>query len=137
MKKLIIIAGLFLIAIGGFIAFKMYNKKHSDLSKIKAEHHLSSVKIFEEFSIDEQSANVKFLNKPIEVSGEIAKIEKAGGGSQNVYLKSDDLMFGVICEMAPGQVLNDLKNGDNVVIRGLCSGYLMDVALNRCVIVND
>jgi len=42
-------------------------------------------------------------------------------------------MFGIICEMADGEDISQLKIDEKVTLRGVCAGYLMDVALNRCV----
>lgn len=134
MKKLLVILALAAIVIAGIFAFKMYTKKHDDLAGIKADFKISSSSFFQEFSNNEVEANEKYLNKIIEISGEISKISTDDdSGITQIYLKSDDPMFGVICDMNPEEKIKLVKVGQTVIIKGVCSGYLMDVALNRCI----
>ena len=133
MKKLLVILALAAIVIGGFFAYKMYTKKHDDMSDLKADFKISSAIFFQEFSNNEVEANEKYLNKIIEVNGEISKISTDDSGITQIYLKSDDPMFGVICDMNPEEKIEHIKAGQTVIIKGICSGYLMDVALNRCI----
>jgi tRNA_anti-like len=46
-----------------------------------------------------------------------------------VLLKTDDLMFGVNCTMEDDA---QVKTGEQISIKGICTGYLTDVVLIRC-----
>src|SRR5210317_2000800 len=111
MKNLIILAALSLAIIGGLIVFKMYNKEHTDLTKVNPAYKMSASSLFDNFSNNEESANIKYLNKVLEIDGEVSKIEKSEGLLQ-LYLSSSDAMFGVICEMENGQSIEGIKKGD-------------------------
>jgi hypothetical protein len=135
MKNILILLGIVLVLTGSIIAYLQFNKQHEDLHSTEAAFTLEAKELFAAFSTNEQQANEKFLNEVVEVHGVIKKMESKGGSTQ-VFLASDDLLFGIICEMAPDEEMPTLKVGDPVTIRGVCSGFLMDVALNRCVVIN-
>ena len=46
---------------------------------------------------------------------------------------------GIICQMLPEHNLNVLKfkERDSVKIKGVCTGYLIDVMMVRCVFVDE
>ena len=43
-------------------------------------------------------------------------------------------MGGVSCEMQDTSGTENIKAGDSVTIKGVCTGVLMDVVLVRCVL---
>jgi hypothetical protein len=49
-----------------------------------------------------------------------------------VVLRTPEMMFGVACTMLKDQSekVAQLKTGQQVTIKGLCTGYTMDVVLN-------
>ena len=131
MQKIILyILGGLLLA-GGIIAYSLYTKEHESVKDQKPEVEISAMDLFKAFSEDETASNAKYLNKIIQVNGTVVKTDFSGE-NQQVFLKSEDGMFGIACEMAPGISLPGLRPGDEVTLRGICSGFLMDVALNRC-----
>lgn len=134
MKRILILLSAIVVLVGGIIAFTQYNKKHADMHSTEAAFTLEANELFTAFSMDEQTANEKYLNQVIEVRGSIKKIDSKEESTQ-IFLTSEDLLFGINCDMAPNEEIPRLKEGDSVTIRGLCSGFLMDVALNRCVII--
>lgn len=135
MKEFLILLGLAGILIGGIIAYNLFNKEHDSLKAKNPDFTLSASELFDQFSLDEKNANAKYLDKIIEVSGQVAKISQSENGQTQVFLKSNDPMFGVICEidMQSGTPESGWKEGDSILLKGLCSGFLMDVALNRCI----
>jgi hypothetical protein len=135
MRRILIFAAVILFLGGGAMAISQYFKKHDDLAKKSADHKLDARELFLAFAGDEQRANELYLNKVIEVTGTVKKLESSNGKNTQVLLSADDPMFGVICDLAPGEPADQVKPGDLITLRGTCSGYLMDVALNRCVII--
>jgi len=128
----VIILGL----IGGAIGFYMYNKKNPDLSKTKADFAVQVSELVNEFNQDEASASSKYIDKVIEVTGPVATIEIKSDSTMNVTLADEDQMSGVICTFHditnPASI--EIKEGEIITVRGVCSGMLMDVLLNDCVI---
>jgi hypothetical protein len=128
----VIILGL----VGGAIGFYMYNKKNPDLSKTKADFAVQVSELVNEFNQDEASASSKYIDKVIEVTGPVATIEIKSDSTMNVTLADEDQMSGVICTFHditnPASI--KIKEGEIITVRGVCSGMLMDVLLNDCVI---
>lgn len=135
MRSLVIIFLVIALGLGSYLAYNMYNKGHEDLHSQKADHSIMANELFMAFANDELKANEKYLDKLIELEGTITKLEKAVEGKTQVYLQSDDPMFGVICELDTSEDPAQLQVGQAITVKGICSGYLMDVAINRCVII--
>jgi hypothetical protein len=87
-----------------------------------------------EFEDSEAAASAKYINKIIEVSGSIASVTKSDSNNVNISLKSSNDLSSVICTIASADP-SKYKTGDELTIRGECSGFLMDVLLNNCAIV--
>lgn len=129
-KKKIIIGILLLGVIGAFVGYKIYNKPHIDVSEVVADITISSNNILEEFTADEAKANSKYLEKIVAVSGEIAeiKIEKEKG---IITLKTNDDFASILCHLSldATKKMNSLKVGQTITLKGICTGFLMDVIL--------
>lgn len=137
MKKLLL-AGLVLAIAGGGIAYYMWNKPHQNIAKTKPAHTLAAASLVEAYQADEAAANDRFLGQVIEVSGEITKVSVNADGSSQIMLKSNDLIASVTGNLQESETaqVEKLKAGDQVTIKGECTGMLMDVVLERCVISN-
>ena len=81
------------------------------------------------YNSNEKNADSLYLNKAIEVNGEIAEVIATQDGKTVVALKTADPMAGVRCTMKEKVAI---KSGQNVTIKGLCTGFLMDVTLIDC-----
>jgi hypothetical protein len=94
---------------------------------------ITAAAIFDSFSNNEQSANVQFLNKAIEVNGKVSDVKKNQAGETVVYLQSDDPVFGVNCtfKQDPGTI----TKGSTITFKGICTGYLSDVIINEGIMV--
>jgi len=86
--------------------------------------------LFDEYSANEKAANAKYIDKVLEVSGEVTNVSKNAEGLTVIMLKTNDLMFGVNCTMEEKEV--KCKAGDKLTLKGICTGYLTDVVLIRC-----
>jgi len=71
----------------------------------------------------------------VEVSGEIYSIEEGSQSDLNILLMGASDMFGVSCNISKEDLSQELSNGQQITIKGECSGMLSDVVLIRCVIV--
>ncbi len=134
MKRYLVLVVLIGIVGVGFIAFQQYNKKHDDLSIAKVDYKVSAIDLFNEYNTNESSADKKYLGKTIEVYGKISNIDKENA-SAKIYLDTEDLMSSVMCEMDEKADISDLNEGDVVSLRGVLAGSLMDVVLNRCILI--
>ena len=126
-----------LVIIAGLYAYREYNRKPADLSTVVSQLKITADSLVKKFERDEQKANTLYLGKPIEITGLIAEINSQRDTLVNITLGKKDDMHKVSCLMDPNHSI-EIKNykvGDNIVMRGICNGYLLDVELNRCVVV--
>ncbi len=134
MKKIAIVL-LGLAVIGGIAGYLLWNKPHQDVSATKADVVFTADHLLKAFESNEEAANKKYLDKIIKVNGVIRNVEKNDAGEISVILATDNDMSSVICNFDPDfRDIQKLNQGKEVVIKGLCSGYLMDVVLDRCVL---
>ncbi|MDZ4708759.1 MAG: hypothetical protein SH818_10210 [Saprospiraceae bacterium] len=136
MKSKLFLAAALILLLGGFIGYKMWNKPHMDISAAESFISLSAVDLVQAFKEDETSANTRFLNKVITVSGKIAAVNKEHNQTI-LHLETEDPMALVICNLDPFSTheKTDFVSGETVQVKGVCSGMLTDVVIDRCVII--
>ena len=127
--RVIVLLGIVVI-----LGYRYYNNGLADLTKAKADFTISAEILFSEFSKNENYANEMYLDKVLEVKGEIQNINIDSDDILNITLKGDE-MFGVICQLDPEKkyAVNGFEKGEYVSLKGMCTGMLMDVVLVRCV----
>lgn len=134
MKRiLILLAGIGVI--GLIVGLIIYNKPHKNIGKSKADFTLTSQELFAAFESNEAVANEKYLDKVIAVSGKVTASSTDEDGLTSITLDGGGMMFGVICKLdaLTAHARNDFSPGEDITLKGVCSGMLMDVVLVRCV----
>ncbi len=134
----ILLIGLTLIIISLLFILNLYNKPFRDIKNSNAEFVVSAQELLSDYQADENLANKKYVDKLIQIKGEIVDISIAKGNSI-ITLKDINGFSSIICHMLPEDNLNSLKlkKGDEVFIKGICTGYLLDIMMIRCIIIND
>ena len=126
---------VFFIGLAGILAgLYMYNMKQKDMAKTKPDFVISATNLQKEFEDDETGASVKFVNKVVEVTGIISSVKPTENNGISVTLLTGSDFSSVICTFTVVKDAEMLKQGKEITIRGECSGFLMDVLLNNCVI---
>ncbi|HJX71563.1 MAG TPA: hypothetical protein VJ346_06415 [Bacteroidales bacterium] len=132
-KGLIIILAIFLAVFGAILIYLWVFKK-TDLSVNlkKADFKISAGELLQSFENDEESANTTFVNKVIIVTGLVDDVSE-DSSIITVYLKDKDAISGVLCSFDKSVMsVNKISKGKEISIKGICSGYLLDVVLNKC-----
>lgn len=134
MKK-ILLSLIVLAGLGGFTAYKMWNKPHLNVAEAKAIV-MKAEDLLDAFKNDETAAGTKFINKVVAVTGNISNVIKEGD-QITLQIETSDPMSNVICNLdqTAKQSRLTFNEGEAVQINGICSGYLSDVILDRCVVV--
>jgi len=117
---------------------KLYNKPFIDIKNSRPEIEVTVENILFEFKSNEKLATEKYVDKLILVKGKIAAISISKGHSI-ITLKDKNGISSVICQMLAEDNLNALKleKGDEILIKGVCTGYLLDIMMVRCVLINN
>lgn len=127
---------LFIIALtAAAYGYYLFNKKPADVRKISAQYTLTAAALLEDYNKDETAANLKYLDKVISVKGKVTEIKiDTATGQATVILDSGDPMAAVTCSFydAETAAVKQLQAGAEVIIKGKCTGKLMDVVLNKC-----
>ncbi len=116
------------------------NKPHRDIANEKPDFEMSALALSEAFAHNEKSANIKFGNKVIQVSGKIIELSNQ---NNDISLFLEDKRKGVHCAIESNTANSDLKTikplhiGQNVIIKGKCDGFdmIMGVVLTQCSII--
>ena len=137
MKKIsiyILIIGL----LGIFIGYKMYNKPHINVAEKPVEITIIANTLLADFSSDETKANTEYLDKIIAVKGMVTTIE-FNGEKAAISLQTKDDFGSVVCYLVKDEFKKsaEIKEGQEVILKGICTGFLMDVILVKCVIMNS
>jgi hypothetical protein len=112
----------------------VYTREHRDVSSEKGIR-VTAQKLFEAFTADETKANALYLDKAIEITGEVVNVSTNQDGNIVVDFKTNDPFFLINCTFKsdPGA----LKTGDSITFKGICTGYIPDanVVINEGVLV--
>lgn len=135
--KITLFVVLFL-ALGGILAaLYMYNLKHKDLQKVKPDFVTTAFALQKEFEIDEIAATTKYINKVLEINGKIESVKAGEGNIISITLKTGSDFSFVICSFPSTINIENFVAGNQITLRGECSGFLLDVLLNNCVVIEN
>ncbi len=129
-----------LILIGmliAYIGYKLYTKPHQDIEQLKPDLTATADQILADYQ-DEQQGNTKYLGKIVEVSGTILELNTGQNNTHQIVLDTGDMMARVSCELdylVDHPKLANYKIGDQIRLKGLGAGMVMDIVLDRCVIL--
>ncbi len=132
-KIIVLLLVILLAAISAYVWFFEWNKPQTNVAKAEGIKVEAAV-LFNTYSTNEQAANKTYLEKVTEVTGEVMNVTKNAEGLTVVLLKTDDPMFGINCTIEQKDIT--VKEGDKVTLKGICTGYLTDVVLIRCYLIN-
>ena len=133
LRILLILIGIGIIT-GGIIVYKIYTKPHRDVTKEEGVQ-LSAQSLYDAFKTNEAEANTKYLDKAIQLTGEVAAVSKNQDGNTVVDFKTNDPLVVINCTFKtdPGT----LQPGQTITFKGICTGYIPDanVVINEGVLV--
>ena len=132
--KIMLIIGLICLVTGSIIVYKIYNKPHRDVITERGVE-LSAQKLYDAFRTNETEANKLYLDKAIEMTGEVSELTTNQDGNVVVNFKTSDPLFVINCTFKtnPGA----LKPGQTITFKGICTGYIPDanVVINEGVLI--
>lgn len=135
MKRIVILIALLALVVGGWYAWREYNRTAEPTSELEAAETIEAPALLQAYTTDENAANVRFNGKVILVSGTVREVKAPDNGLVDVVLETGDPLAGVVCQFAQAEVPASLTAGASARIKGISTGLLMDVVLQRCAIV--
>jgi hypothetical protein len=114
------------------IVYYQYNKQGLDLIDVAAKP-VSAEALLTEFNSNEQQANKKYLNKVLQVTGNVTEIKYGSANRRQVLLNANDPMSTIACTIENSK--QEIKAGQTISVKGICTGFLNDVILTKCILI--
>jgi hypothetical protein len=133
--RFITMAGFILTAVVALYGYHEYNRGLPNTHYLEPAFRLVASDFVRQFEANESEANAKYADQPISVYGVAHSIETTDT-TATVFLNDGNSITSVVCQFGGGsnEEIRKLKKGEPVTIKGICSGYLMDVVMVRCVL---
>jgi hypothetical protein len=133
--KIALFAVSFIALAAILAALYMYNLKATDMSKAKPDFIITASALQKAFEDNEIAASARYIDKILEVTGTIASVKPAGNNVLNISLVTGSDLSSVICTLPAITDASKFRPGDEIILRGVCSGFLMDVLMNNCAVI--
>jgi hypothetical protein len=133
-KKYFFIAGIVLLCLAGW-GYHQFQKPRANIADKTPDVTIDALGLYTQFQANELAANKSFLDKIIAVKGEITDVRQTDT-TLSIQLKAAET-GGINCSVKIDKSMDyqhilTPKKGAVVTIKGLCTGYLMDVDLVDC-----
>lgn len=132
-RTLTILFVLLVVVIAGAYFFISYSGQDAGTQKPAAT--LTAQELYEQYARDEEAGNQQFLGNILEVTGTVIDKMEDEEGAPVLILGQPGEMTGVMCTLSGENTAKDITPGDQVTVRGRCTGMLSDVVLNECRII--
>lgn len=134
MKKIIL--AILILGLGGAgIGLYLYNKPVDKMKSMKVDASVTAEQLFQDYELDESSANTKYIDKVLEVKGTVIKASK-DSEKATILLDTGDMLANIMCQME--DISQELPEEDaEITVKGLCTGYLTDVVLIKAIIIKS
>jgi hypothetical protein len=130
--RLLALAFVIIVLAAGLVWNYTFKKAETNVSVKKADYEIKAADLLSAFDSNESTANTQYLNKILSVSGLVESVSEDSIGI-SVYLKEPDAASGVICGFdLKSNDVSLIRKGSRVTIKGICTGYLLDVVMNKC-----
>ncbi len=130
-KRSFLLVAVVAIAVALVLGLRSFSAKVPQAEGRSADETTTAEALFTAFNSDEAAANARYNDKVVRVSGVVRSVQPAGDGRTTVTLETGDALGAVVCEFAAGAD-HGCTPGASVTLQGFCSGFNLDVLLQRC-----
>jgi len=136
LKKILTPLLLLVLAAAGY-GWYAFNKKPADVRQQSADMEIKAKDLLQLFQQNEAAANARYVDKVIVVSGVVLSMQTDAEGKTTLSLDTGDPMATVTCSFYNEETaaLKQINKGNPVRVKGICTGMLSDVILNKCSLV--
>ena len=118
-----------------FLSFKLtekyiMNETHKETVDVKADYTIGAAELIKEFTSNDSGANKKYLEKVLIVNGNTAGVEILADSTSTIKF-ADSTGSYAIFSLEKNQLENvkNIKTGDAVSLKGVCSGSIFSEIL--------
>jgi len=129
------LAAFSITVIAVLYGYREFNRTLPSTRDLEPAFRLDASNFVKQFENNESNANAKFVDQAIGVHG-LAHTVQITDTTAVVLLNDGYSNTSVVCQFESESIedIKRLKKGDEVTIKGICSGYLVDVVMVRCVL---
>ncbi|MBN1926631.1 MAG: hypothetical protein JW798_12425 [Prolixibacteraceae bacterium] len=140
MKKFLKILVIIVVVLALIVAGAWYYLMHmpeKNLANQTPDYIIAATDLALEYEGAPEVSDKKYIDRVVEVTGIVAEISKDQNDQTVIILQSPESFTGILCTLAEKEekAARDIAAGDNITLKGICTGMLFEVVLNRCVIV--
>jgi hypothetical protein len=134
--KILGIIALVIFISGVIVAVTMYNKPHRNIQKSRTDYTINASDLLKAFETNNAGAQSTYFSKIVMVTGEIKTITRTETNI-SVIIAGESDFFGVNCSFNPAenQKIDKLKEGQKIQVKGECKGYIDDVIMVDCYLI--
>lgn len=135
MRKIIISILLIIGLVAAYMIYQNFLSTGPSMANRATAVSIEAQELYRAFEEDENAANQAYLNKVLEVKGRVSNLKQSDTGKY--YLELETMGFGIIkCTMEDSfEAEGENLSGKTVTVKGECLGYLLDVQLGECIII--
>ncbi|MFY0603417.1 MAG: hypothetical protein JXQ93_05675 [Flavobacteriaceae bacterium] len=133
----LIVISVILITFCIYIDSKLTSETFIDINTVSTELSITSDKLVRTYVKNEERANEMFSGKIVEIKGIVKEVSFLNNRN-TVILYGEDDAYGVICDFGTNQIkeIQKLSKNDHIKIKGICKGFLKDVIVLNCLLMN-
>lgn len=134
--KIVIAIVFIVIVVGSVYAYTEFNRKATSTKDLRSEFNTAASKLIDEFENDSKASNNKYLNKTIEITGNIKNAEEQLG--YTIVLGDSIHTTSIRCSMDSSFRASPLyTNGQVITIKGIYTGFNADdLGIGSDIIIN-
>jgi len=121
MKRTVLIIVLLVIVLGAWYAYSRYQEKTPDVVNKKPDVVTTAKELIEAFNTDTASARKKYVDKIIEVTGIVKRIDTTGAIVLGEEGSASEITVGL--DRRHIEDYKKIKEGAIAKLQGVCSGY--------------
>lgn len=133
-KKYFFFVGAFVCFLAVGWGYYQYQKPRAGIAQATADYSVTAENLYAEYRSDEATADKKYGNKAVEVSGVVADVQTTAH-AKNILLAAA-ATGGVNCSFQNSK-MDSIRVGERIKVKGKCTGFLMDVSLVDAVRVSN
>lgn len=131
------------IVIGPVLAFAAYkmgekfvmSETFTNTTDIKADHTVNATDLIREFTINDTAANNKYREKILVVNGKTTQVERLSDSTTTIqFADSTGSYIAFSFEKEQYEEVKEIKTGDEVSLKGSCSGSIYSEILGTTAI---
>ena len=128
---------LLLVLVVAAWGYYQFQRPHESAAGESASATLSADALYTQYASDEKGCDGKYLGKVLQVSGKLSEIQHNGQSEIWIISTGGTNAGGINCQLFAGEKIPEPHpaTGDDVTIKGRCTGFLMDVNLSDCIVI--